>query len=244
MSDTDLRPEHAPLLSSRFVWKLTAIVAVLSLITAAITLTGRMIGGSIALAGNTTDETEFEIVIGHDVLNLPANVIRFESQRVSGVQDAVDMFFAWPSMSGYSLDKRDIFNQTGSASGLVFARVTQATMSRDMSGRVAPIYQRLAEGQPKAGPSGLDSIRLRSGAGYANELMYIERGTKTEPYAVRCLVEDTSLATDYMTRTGCQRDISIGEDLSVTYRFSIELLPQWRQIEHDIRARFEAALSG
>lgn len=242
MSNADQTLDHTPLLSPRFIWKLTAVIAVLCALTAAIALTGRMIGSSIALAGNTTDQSSREIVIGNDVLSLPANVIRFESQRVSGVHAAIDTYFAWPDMSGYSDENRDIFNQTQSADGLIFARIAQATMSRDMSGRFSPIYRRLTDGPPMAGPNGLDSVRLKSGTGYASELMYVERGAIADPYTVRCLVEDTQATPDFVTRTGCQRDIALGQDLSVTYRFSIELLPQWRAIERDVRARLEAAL--
>jgi len=242
MSDTTSTIEHAPLLSPRFVWKLTAVIAVMCLITLAITMTGRMIGRSITDAGNTTDRTTRDIVIGNDVLSLPANVIRFESQRVSGVQSAVDTYFSWPGMNGYSEGRRGIFNQTQSAHGLIFARITQATMSRDMSGRFVPIYKRLTDGPPLAGPNGLDSFRLRPGAGYANELMYVERSTSERPYAVRCLVEEPGSDLNFSTQTGCQRDIFIGKDLSVTYRFSIDLLPHWREIERDIRTRIEAAL--
>jgi hypothetical protein len=242
MSDNEQTIEHAPLLSSGFVWKVTAVVAVLCVVTAAIAMTGRMLGSSIALAGNTTDQTRYEIVIGNDVLSLPANVIRFENQRASGVQDAVDAYFAWPGMTGYTEANRAVFRQIDSANGLIFMRIAQATMSRDMSGRFTPIYRRLTDGPPVAGPNGLVSIRLKPGAGYANELMYMENSPKAHPYAVRCLVEDAGAGPDFTTRTGCQRDISIGEDLSVTYRFSIELLPHWREIEHDVRTRLEAAL--
>jgi hypothetical protein len=63
-----------------------------------------------------------------------------------------------------------------------------------------------------------------------------------QPYAVRCLVETNDAVKEFTTRTGCQRDISLGTDLSVTYRFSIDLLPHWREIERDVRARLEAAL--
>lgn len=201
-----------------------------------------MIGKSISYAGNTADRTLQEIVIGNDVLSLPSNVIRFENQRVSGVQNAVDTYFAWPGMSGYSEARRETFTQTRSAHGLVFARITQATMSRDMSGRFVPIYKRLTDGPPLAGPNGLDSFRLRPGAGYANELMYVERTKSERPYAVRCLVEEPGSDITFTTQTGCQRDILIGKDLSVTYRFSIDLLPHWQEIEHDIRKRFETAL--
>ena len=242
MSDTASTVEHAPLLSPRFVWKLTAVVTVLCLITLAIAVTGRMIGKKISYAGNTADRTLHEIVIGNDVISLPANVIRFESQRVSGVQNAVDTYFAWPGMKGYSEARRDIFSQTHSAHGLIFARIAQATMSRDMSGRLHPIYKRLTDGPPVAGPNGLNSFRLRPGAGYANELMYVEQSASERPYAVRCLVEEPGSETNFTTLTGCQRDIFIGKDLSVTYRFSIDLLPHWQQIEQDIRKRIEMAL--
>ena len=242
MSDTASTIEHAPLLSPRFVWKLTAVITVMCLITLAIAVTGRMIGKSISYAGNTADRTLHEIIIGDDVIRLPANVIRFESQRVSGIQNAVDTYFAWPGMNGYSEARRDIFNQTRTAHGLVFARIAQATMSRDMSGRFVPIYKRLTDGPPIAGPNGLDSFRLRPGAGYANELMYVERTTAERPYAVRCLIEEPGSDINFATQTGCQRDILIGKDLSVTYRFSIDLLPRWQEIEHDIRKRLESAL--
>ena len=240
MADTSA--EHSALLSPRFVWKITAVIAIMCMITLAIAAAGRMIGKNISQGGNTADETLHEIVIGNDVLSLPANVIRFETQRVSGVQNAVDTFFAWPGMAGYSEAKRAIFNQTQSADGLIFARIAQATMSRDMSGRFTPIYKRLTDGAPVAGPNGLDSFRLRSGAGYANELMYVERGNTEQPYAIRCLVEEAGTEPDFNTRTGCQRDILIGHDLSVTYRFSIDLLPHWREIDRDVRSRLEASL--
>lgn len=241
---TDNAPvyEHAPLLSPRFIWKVTAVVAALCLVTIAIAATGRVVGESIVQAGNTTDTTMHEIVVGNDVIRLPSNVICFEAQRVSGVQAAVDTYFAWPGMAGYSAATRDIFNQTRSADGLIFARIAQATMSRDMSGRFAPIYRRVIDGSPAAGPNGLDSYRMRSGVGYANELIYVERGGDPAPYVVRCLVEDAATEPDFTTKTGCQRDIALGGDLSVTYRFSIDLLPHWREIERDVRARLQSAL--
>ena len=59
---------------------------------------------------------------------------------------------------------------------------------------------------------------------------------------MRCLVEDHGSELNFTTQTGCQRDIFIGKDLSVTYRFSIDLLPHWQQIEADVRKRLELAL--
>jgi Uncharacterized protein conserved in bacteria len=234
--------QHAPLLSPAFVWKVTIAIAVLCALTVLISIAGRMFGRTVVLSGHTTDETVYEIVIGNDVLALPANVIRFSAERVSGVQRSVDTYFAWPGMKGYSEETRAIFDQTESADGLIFARVTQATMSRDMSGRFEPIYSRLVEGTPVAGPSGLVSYRMKQNAGYANELLYVDAAGGGEPYVVRCLIEGQAEG-DFVTRTGCQRDIHVGEDLSLIYRFSESLLPHWREIEADVRARFDTALA-
>lgn len=241
MSQTTAEPDHAPLLSPRFVWKVTAAIAVLCLLTLAVSLAGRMFGRSMALAGHTTDETEFRIAIGDDLLTLPANVIRFEASRRTGVHEALDTYFAWPGMEGYSQANRGVFDQTTGADGLIFARLTAATMSRDMSGRYEPIYRRLIEGEPVPGPGGLVSYRLTPGTGYANELLYVDPAGGPRPYVVRCLV-DVATDTGLSTRTGCQRDIAIGNDLSLTYRFSIDLLAHWRQIEADVEARFQSAL--
>lgn len=242
MTDTSETFDQAPLFSQRFVMKLTAGIAGLCALTIAISFAGRHFGDSMVLAGHTADETPVQILIGDDVLELPSNVIRFETARKSGAQEAVDTYFAWPGMLGYSDDTRKIFDQTDSARGLIFAQATQATMSRDMSGRVEPIYKRLIEGAPIPGPGGLVSYRIRSGTGYQSELLYVDPDGGIRPYAVRCLIESAD-QSGFSTRTGCQRDIFLGQDLSVTYRFSIDLLPEWKQIEEDVRNRFERALS-
>lgn len=242
MTQQTLNYDHAPLISSRFIWKVTAAIVALCLLILGISVAGRLIGKSIVLAGHSTDTSLREIIIGNDVLMLPANVIRFESQRVSGVQQSVDTYFVWPGMGGYSEADQHLFNQTDSADGLIFASVNMGTMSRDMSGRFQPIYRRLVEGSPAAGPAGLESWRLKPGAGYTNELIYVDRDGGAEPYVVRCLIDDTTADHDFITRTGCQRDIELGTDLSVSYRFSIDLLPHWREIEHDVRATFDTAL--
>lgn len=241
MSESTAQLDHAPLFSPRFVWKVTAGIAALCVLTIAISAAGRMFGQSMILAGHTEDTTLHQIVIGTDVLEFPANVIRFEDSRRDGVQEAIDTYFVWPGMRGYSEETRAIFDQTNSADGLIFAQVTQATMSRDMSGRYEPIYKRIVEGSPVPGPAGLVSYRIRSDAGYSSELLYVDEAGGLKPYVVRCLIEDGNTGA-ISTQTGCQRDVFIGQDLSLTYRFSIDLLPHWREIESDVRARFDKAL--
>jgi hypothetical protein len=109
-------------------------------------------------------------------------------------------------------------------------------------GTLQPIYRRLTDGSAVAGPNGLDSIRLKPGAGYANELMYVERSRRRSP--MRCVAWSRTLALGRTSPPGPAASATsrLVKDLSVTYRFSIDLLPHWREIERDVRTRLEAAL--
>lgn len=241
MSENHASVDQAPLLSPSFVWRVTGAIILLCLLTLAISLAGRFYGQSMSLVGHTSDTDILEFIVGQNTIRLPANTIRFESERSPGIQKSLNTYFTWPDMKGYSEETRATFNQTEGKSRLIFAHLAPAAMSADMSARVEPIYSRLIEGSPVAGPAGLVSYRMRPNTGYANELLYMEKGGGPPPYAVRCLIEGKT-ANGFKTQTGCQRDIAIGQDLSLTYRFSIELLPQWQAIETAIRTRFEEAL--
>jgi hypothetical protein len=58
-------------------------------------------------------------------------------------------------------------------------------------------------------------------------------------YAVRCILpEDQHSATN----ADCQRDTFAGRDMTVLYRFSSTLLPEWRAVDDAVRAYIEARL--
>ena len=105
-------------------------------------------------------------------------------------------------------------------------------MSRDMSGRLEPIYQHLFEGKPEPGPAGLERHAMKKNSGYGEEV-FLTAGRATDaPYVVRCLIPSATAAS---TTSDCQRDIHMGRDLVVLYRFSSQLLPQWKAIDTAVR---------
>ena len=53
--------------------------AALALLSAAISLGGKWLGRSIAMAGYTDDTTVHEVVIGNNVIAVPANFIRCDA---------------------------------------------------------------------------------------------------------------------------------------------------------------------
>lgn len=236
-TSADTSPEdHAPLISSRFVYGLTAAVVGLAALTATISLAGRWYGDRLALAGHTTSIEASHIFIGQDHLRLPFNVLRFEDQRMTGVAERADLYLTWPGLEGYTDETRNLFNDVNRSDALLFLEVSQSTMSRDMSGRLEPIYQHLFDGNAVPGPAGLSRHATKENSGYGDEVFFTAQRAGDTPYVVRCLMPATpTLATS----ADCQRDIHAGRDLVVLYRFSSQLLPQWQAIDAAV-ARFMA----
>ncbi|MBK5571113.1 hypothetical protein [Ensifer sp. SSB1] len=223
--------ELRPLLSPGFVYRVTAIVVVLAALTAAISFAGRWFGENLALAGHTASDELFDIFIGQDHLRLPANMIRFEAQRATSIVERVDLYLTWPGLEGYSDQDRALFNNIDAPESLIFLQISQSTMSRDMSGRLEPIYSQVFDGTPTAGPAGLSEHAVKATSSYAGEVFYTADTTTQAPYVVRCLKSDPQTIS---TSADCQRDIHAGKDLVVLYRFSNKLLPKWREIDQAI----------
>ncbi|KQR67984.1 hypothetical protein [Rhizobium sp. Leaf341] len=227
-------PGDAPSRSRLLLFTGSAI-GLLAALTIAICLAGPRIGATLALGGNTTSTVDTDIVIGTDHLRLPANVIRFAEQRTAGAAERVDLYATWPEMQGYSDETRSRFNDVTRTDGLVFLQISQSTMSRDMSGRIAPIYRHLFEGDPIPGPAGLTGHRMKATSGYGAEIFFTASSTATSApadYGVRCLMPERP---ELATSADCQRDVHAGQDLVVLYRFSSQLLPQWHAIDEAVR---------
>ncbi len=224
--------EHVPLLSNRLLTRLTIGVAVLAGLTVGISIAGRMLGERIALAGHTENAEPIDVVIGQDQIRLPANVIRFEEQRHTGLAERVDLYLTWPEMQGYSNAERGRFNDANRPESLIFLSLSQSTMSKDMSGRLEPIYSHLFDGHTELGPAALTLRHLKDNSGYGNEVFFTGTLPDGSDYAVRCMMPAADAPS---TSADCQRDIHIGSDLSVLYRFSSRLLPQWQAMEARVR---------
>lgn len=228
---------QSPLISTRFLTLVTLIILCLAAASAVISWLGQSYGARLSLAGHSESTEILDITIGRDKLGLSANTIRFEQQRQSGVAERVDLYLTWPDLSGYSNAQRRRFDDLSIAQSLIFLQLSQSTMSRDMSGRVEPIYRHLLEAGSKQGPDGLTIHRFRSGTGYDAESLLIGKLPDGQAYAIRCLLPETP---EQAGSSDCQRDIHVGQDLTVLYRFSSRLLGDWQAIDTAIRQYIES----
>lgn len=214
-----------------------AIFAGLALASAGLSVAGKWAGRSIAMAGHTDDRTVHEIVIGNDVLAVPANMIRFEGSRRSGVASRLDLYLRWPQLDGYSDAARDDFNHVDGSKNILFVSFEQRVMSRDMSGRFEPIYRSLVEGPAGDGPAGLKVYRFDGKSGYIDEVLVVGDEASEAPFVARCLSGEQAR----LSLAPCERDIHVGDGLNLVYRMPAELAGSWREVEaalREVAARF------
>ncbi|WP_137930115.1 hypothetical protein [Mesorhizobium comanense] len=206
--------------------------AALALLSIAISLGGKWFGRSIAMAGYSDDTTLRQVVIGKNVIAVPANFIRFQQARRDGIASRLDLYLRYPQMDGYSEAARDDFNHSGSNRNIIFLSFEQQMMSRDMSGRFAPIYSALIVQPGIPGPGGTTVYGFDEKSGYLNEVLVVGKRPGKDPFVARCLSGQSageSLAP-------CERDIQVGDDLSLTYRFPKEFLDNWPALDAAITA--------
>jgi len=214
-----------------FAFKLFVVFAVLALLSAGISLAGRQAGRTIAMAGHSDDPTTREVVIGNDVLSVPANMIRFEEARRSGIASRLDLYLRWPEMDGYTHAARDAFNHADGQRGIIFLSFESRVMSRDMSGRYDPIYRSLIEPQGRVGPGDLSVHRFSEKSGYVDEVLVVGEAEGGDRFIARCLTGQAAV----QSLAPCERDIHVGEALNMVYRFPAELAGSWRDMEAAVR---------
>lgn len=206
-------------------------VVALGFLSLCLALAGFFLGHIISLGGHTEDRSAQQIVIGNDVLEIPANMIRFDRQRRDGIAERVDLYLHWPEMQGYAAEFKNDFNGAGPDKKLIFLTFEARQGSQDMPGRYGPVYLPLTEGPGAAGPAGLTLQRFRGDSGFINEELLVAPDHGAKPsFVARCLDEPSS--RDNLA--SCQSDIFVGGDLQLTYRFPREMLEDWPLLDKKI----------
>jgi hypothetical protein len=221
---------EAGLLDTAFMWRVFYTFGAVALLSVAISVGGKWLGRSIVLGGHTEDTTVRHVVIGNNIVSAPANTIRFERDRVDHIAGRLDLYLHWPDMRGYSAELSSDFNNIGGARRIIFLSIEEQMMSRDMSGRFEPIYGQLIVPQGRPGPAGVTFFDFTEKSGYLNEVLAVAKRPSGQLLVARCLAgqsAEESLAP-------CERDVLVGDRLSLTYRFPAELLSQWQALDEAV----------
>lgn len=219
----------AKALSQSFMVLLAKLAAAMTAAAVIIFAMASYYGALVAKGGHETDTTPRQITIANEVLNVPANMIRFRSQRNSSMMERLDLYLHWPTMAGYSAGKAAIFDDLKAGAPLLFISIEPRDMTTDMSGRVSTIYEKFFAGPPIDAGHGLVRRAFSSDSAYFMEDLYYEMDSPY-PFAARCIRESDRIAAPY-----CIRDIHIGKDLMVSYRFHANLIGDWMALDRAVR---------
>lgn len=225
-------------ISPGFLRKVIMAFVALALAAGAISLGGKFYGHSIAMGGHTDSAKIRQVVIGNNIIITPENAIRFSDARRDGVANRLDLYLRWPDLKGYTEAARPDFNHENGVRRIIFLSFEEQSMSRDMSGRFAPIYSELIDRPGKPGENGLTLYPFSAKSGYLNEELAVAQLSEEDPFVARCLTGDA--AADSLAP--CARDIHLGDGLSLSYRFPRELLPDWPALEASIRGKAQSML--
>lgn len=237
---TDTTQQTVPTASQAgFGLRVGAGLAGLALLTVGVAFGAHWAGRMLAEGGHTDEVTPYRVVIGKDAVTAPANTIRSERARHDGMAARLDLYLRWPEMEGYSAQARDAFNGVGASRDILFLTFETRLMSRDMSGRFEPIYSLLVRQPGRPGPDGSILYGFKENSGYASEELVVAARPDDTPFVARCLIG--SAAADSLAP--CERDVFVGSELSLTYRFPRDLLKDWRALDTAVIEKADAMLS-
>ncbi len=221
--------------------QLVKVVMVFCLVVATLVgcahLIARYSGAQIARAGHTIKTQLRTVIIGQDVIKIPENMIRYPSQRKLAELQRLDLYLHWPSMGGYSAKLKAVFNKAANNKQIIFVSLEPRFSTLDMTGRIEPIYKQFFIGEATKLGQNLVVHHLDAAAGFVDEASIIQNNSPY-PFSARCIMNMSGTTTPY-----CMRDIHIGNNLSLTYRFHKDLLTDWLALDRALRNKFKAMIN-
>ena len=116
------------------------VIIVMSILIFSFAVIANYFGTNARKAGSTADLSIKQVIVGNDVLNIPANVFRFKKQRQATTSKQIDLFYYWPGFQVYSVATHNLFyGPESSIENLIFSTIENRTMQFDMSERLLPV---------------------------------------------------------------------------------------------------------
>lgn len=166
----------------------------------------------------------FEVVVGGINFRVPAGYLRFAEQQRPGLLPGIDLALAWPTMA--PLGDAETLRNTPQER-IVFISLSDTDDSLDTTDLLGTVYREVFVGPIVHTPAGLVRRRLDPQAGYADETVMYDISTGSG-FAARCAAGDETVWET------CYRDVILTNGLTVRYRFSPELLADWRSLDDSI----------
>jgi len=179
-----------------------------------------------------TDSSELIMLsIGNTGFHIPSNYILFSADRSGGQLEELSLIALFPGLQGYTLADAQEFNSNTPDSRVIYMGVRKERVALTQEEKFARVYRPLIVkdgGTPTS--SGAKQYIFHEDSGYRDEELYVREG-QNGTMLIRC----TRPALE-VPSPNCLGDISLGDGLTVTYRFKRAHVAQWQDIEASTRA--------
>lgn len=173
-------------------------------------------GGPVSL-----DAPALPITIEGVTFNIPPAAIRTAMQRRSGVQERVDLSFAWPSLTPDAAAKPSA-GDARAGQNLIFVSISSAAGALAPAERLRTIYPRYTDANSFEQPNGLRSVRFRDDTPFKGEDLYFD-GDQPERFIARCTRSSSG------AEGTCLLERRIGA-AALVIRFPRDWLAEWREL--------------
>ncbi|PVB59996.1 hypothetical protein [Labrenzia sp. 011] len=156
-----------------------------------------------------------------------------QSPREAGRFDFLRLAMVWPGLDGDRLRSAGD-SDLPPADSTIQIELEHNPGRENLRARIDPFYRRLARGGELDGPDGLKILNLSSRGTSRTELIVYDPSAQNG-FIARCLK-----ASPKEERTMCNRALLLASGLELRYRFSRELLPDWRQLDNAILRKIDS----
>ena len=156
---------------------------------------------------------------------IPANYLKYRSDRQGGDRVDVKLAAILPDMQGYSGWEDSSFKNNAVDSAIIEMLVhDDAVMlsERDWLERIYMPYVADPKGAP--GPFGLTQYAFRKDSGYHGEDLFVGQGAHG-PLVIQCV-----RLSKQVPSPACHRDLPIAHGVALSYRFKRARLASWKDI--------------
>lgn len=197
------------------------------------------------LGGNVPSPAISEEPIAIDVASMkfaiPANYTVFPRDRRGGERDEVWLYALWPTLSGYAPSRREDFIENPADTRRIDILIAERTSPFSERERIDILYMpQTIDTRGARTPYKLIKYEFKEQranvptSGYAGAELYLGEVAKKEIAAIFCMKE-----RDDVMSPECWRELELGPDVTLTYRFKRPYLAEWRKIDAEVRAFVE-----
>lgn len=124
-------------------------------------------------ATTAVDAPTLPIVVGDVFFNVPPRAIRQKIQRHAGMQERVDLVYAWPTLEPAAVLAKPEAGNAPLSPDRLFVTIATASSSLTPEERMKTVYPRYTETVAMKGPDALSLLPFRADTPYAGEdLLY------------------------------------------------------------------------